>query len=60
MIHFHIRWSCKDQKERIDWTRFDSEVDAQKAAEDLVLPDEEYVIKQFEESCALCQSASNP
>ena len=45
MIHFHIRWSGKNRKEKIDWQRFDSEVDAERFAEDLVLPEEQYVIE---------------
>ena len=54
MIHFHVRWLDKD---KIDWARFDSEVDAEKFAQDLVLPDEEYVIERFDENCETCQSA---
>jgi hypothetical protein len=57
MIHFHVRWLGKNKKEKIDWARFDSEVDAEKFAQDLVLPDEKYVIERFDENCQTCQSA---
>lgn len=60
MIHFHIRWLRKDKKEKIDWARFDSQHEAEKFAEDLVLPEEEFVIEQFEENCEICRSARKP
>ena len=53
-IHFHIRWSSKDQ---LDWERFLTAGEARSAAAGWARPGETYVIEQADETCARCAQA---
>lgn len=54
MPHYHIRWS---RKKELDWERFDTRLDAQISAAQLVRPDETYTIEEHDEGCARCVAA---
>lgn len=49
--HYHIRWLPSGKR---DWQRFNSAEEAQKTAEDLVLPEESYVVEPGASDCEAC------
>jgi hypothetical protein len=53
IAHYHIQWSS----ESLDWQRFDSCVDADECANELVLSDETYTVEGFGADCPRCRSA---
>lgn len=53
MNHYHIRW-CKQTGNTLDWERFSTPEEAKDSAEQLVQPDEEYSIEQFDGDCPQC------
>ena len=48
--HFHIRFG---NREKLDWECFEIWEDAQRRAQELVLPDETFVIEAVSEDCPL-------
>jgi len=52
MVHYHIRWS----NSQLDWEAFCTQVEAEASALDLVLPDESYIIQEFDETCSECSA----
>jgi hypothetical protein len=53
MTHFHIRWS----NGKLDWQRFETQVEAESSANDLVLPEESFTLEQFDSECPVASSA---
>ena len=50
MIHYHIRWS----NSQLDWEQFSTRDEAEASAQDLALPDESYIIQEFDGTCSEC------
>jgi hypothetical protein len=48
--HFHIRWS----NSTFDWQIFNTREEAEALAKELVLPNEQYTIEQFDGDCPQC------
>jgi hypothetical protein len=51
--HYHIRWSGTAA---LDWDRFDTRVEAEASAEQLVRPRETYTIEEFDGTCPRCRT----
>ena len=54
MTHYHIRWSSK---EVLDWEAFDTRVEVEASAKQLVRPGETYSIEEQDETCPRCRTA---
>lgn len=48
--HYHIRWS----ESKLDWEAFGTREEAETAAKQLVRPNENYSIEQFDGHCPRC------
>jgi len=48
--HYHIRWSAL----KLDWEAFSTREEAETAAKQLMRPQENYSIEQFDGECPLC------
>ena len=55
-MHYHIRWSDST----LDWERFSTRQEAEKAARHLVQPDETFTIEDVDdETCMQCLKIAN-
>jgi hypothetical protein len=54
-FHYHIRWSSRTA---LDWECFDTQVQAEARAKELVGPDETYSIEERDETCPRCRAAT--
>lgn len=50
MMHYHIRWSNSE----LDWEPFGTREEAEASALNLVRPNENYTIQEFDETCSEC------
>jgi hypothetical protein len=48
--HFHIRWSAS----KLDWEAFPTQEQAERQAQELKRPHENYTIEQFDGDCPRC------
>jgi len=48
--HFHIRWASG----ALDWERFDTMLDAEASAQQLVRPGETYTLEEYPDDCSRC------
>lgn len=55
MIHYHIHWSEKG----LDWERFNTQREAEKAAKQLAHPDETYTVEEHDGGCPQCVRLMN-
>jgi hypothetical protein len=51
-MHYHILWSGG----KYDWQGFATEHDAEKLAEEIVLPGEFFTIEKFDSECRVCKA----
>ena len=54
-FHYHIRWSSRTA---LDWECFDTHVQAEARAKELVRLDETYAIEERDETCPRCRAAT--
>jgi hypothetical protein len=48
--HFHIRWASG----ALDWERFDTTLEAEAGAQQLVRPGETYTLEEYADDCSRC------
>ena len=55
MVHYHIHW-LGGGSDKLDWEAFSTKIEAERAASQLVRPDERFAIDQFDGDCPLCKT----